>query len=382
MTNTYQSNNGTLQKSTYGNGDYREYSYDSVGRTTLIKRNGSNSYYWRYNANGNVGLNTDYVNDRVYYYTYDSLGRVVEELEKTYGESEYRFESDYVYDVSNNLKKVVNRADGIVVSTAYTYDSINRPTKTTINSSVNYTYAYDTLGRFSQFYLNGTNKNVLVDYDYYNAKSRTSTDTVTYKTSQIAREKIEDRGYYYTYDRLGNIIQIDEKTADSSTYKVKATYTYDQWGQLKTEINVDLGQKIVYTYDTGGNITSKKIYAYTNGTVGSLIDTINYTYNTTWKDKLASYDGQTITYDSIGNPKTYRDGMSFTWNGRQMKTANLNGTSVTYKYNSDGQRTYKKVGSTIHEYEYSNGRLYYEKRGDIQFYYRYDAMGNLAALYN
>lgn len=303
-------------------------------------------------------------------------------MKKTYGESEYRFESDYVYDVSNNLKKVVNRADGIVVSTAYTYDSINRPTKTTINSSVNYTYAYDTLGRFSQFYLNGTNKNVLVDYDYYNAKSRTSTDTVTYKTSQIAREKIEDRGYYYTYDRLGNIIQIDEKTADSSTYNVKVTYTYDQWGQLTRENNLDLNKTIIYTYDTGGNITNRTEYPYTTGTVGTATKTVNYTYDSAWKDKLASYDGQTITYDSIGNPKTYRDGMSFTWNGRQMKTAKLNGTSVTYKYNADGQRTYKKVGSTVHEYEYSNGRLYYEKRGDIQFYYRYDAMGNLAAFYN
>ena len=149
-----------------------------------------------------------------------------------------------------------------------------------------------------------------------------------------------------------------------------------------------MGQKIVYTYDTGGNITSKKIYAYTNGTVGSLIDTINYTYNTTWKDKLASYDGQTITYDSIGNPKTYRDGMSFTWNGRQMKTANLNGTSVTYKYNADGQRTYKKVGSTVHEYEYSNGRLftvnryrYFDGRSDL-LYAVHNSRGDVVALYN
>jgi len=92
-----------------------------------------------------------------------------------------------------------------------------------------------------------------------------------------------------------------------------------------------------------------------------------------------SYDGLSITYDAIGNPLTYRDGMSFTWNGRQMKTANLNGTSVSYKYNADGLRTYKKVGSTVHEYEYSGGKLFYEKRGDIKFYYRYDAKGNLAA---
>ena len=93
-----------------------------------------------------------------------------------------------------------------------------------------------------------------------------------------------------------------------------------------------------------------------------------------------SYGSQSISYDAIGNPLTYRDGMSFTWNGRQMKTANLNGTSVSYKYNADGLRTYKKVGSTVHEYEYSGGKLFYEKRGDLKFYYRYDAFGNLATI--
>ncbi len=36
------------------------------------------------------------------------------------------------------------------------------------------------------------------------------------------------------------------------------------------------------------------------------------------KDLLTSFDGQTITYDEIGNPLTYRDGMSFAWEkGRQ-----------------------------------------------------------------
>ena len=63
-----------------------------------------------------------------------------------------------------------------------------------------------------------------------------------------------------------------------------------------------------------------------------------------------------------------------------MKTANLNGTSVSYKYNSDGLRSYKKVGSTVHEYEYLGDKLMYEKRGSYQFHYRYDAFGNLAGI--
>ncbi len=34
----------------------------------------------------------------------------------------------------------------------------------------------------------------------------------------------------------------------------------------------------------------------------------------------------------------------------------------------------------MHEYEYSGGRLYYEKRGNLKFYYRYNALGNLASI--
>ncbi len=91
-------------------------------------------------------------------------------------------------------------------------------------------------------------------------------------------------------------------------------------------------------------------------------------------------NGTAISYDEIGNPLTYRDNMSFTWNGRQMATANLNGTAVTYKYDADGLRNYKKVGNTVHEYEYVGGQLVYEKRGDLKFYYRYNAMGELASI--
>ncbi len=47
---------------------------------------------------------------------------------------------------------------------------------------------------------------------------------------------------------------------------------------------------------------------------------------------------------------------------------------------ADGLRTYKKVGSTVHEYEYSGDKLIYEKRGDTRFYYRYDSYGNIASI--
>ena len=252
-----------------------------------------------------------------------------------------------------------------------------------INSYVDHQYTYDTLGKlnYTTYNFKG-DKTVKHDYTYANAANRTDSEgKITYITSQISKEEIGDRGYAYTYDKVGNITKITEKKTASGSYANKVSYTYDALGQLTSEINVDLGQKIVYTYDAGGNIKTKKIYAYSNGTVGALQKTISYTYDGTWKDKLVTYDGDSITYDAIGNPKTYRDGMSFTWQGRQMKTAKTtSGTSVSYKYNADGLRSYKKVGSTVHEYEYFGDKLFYEKRGDIKFYYRYDVNGNLMSI--
>ena len=43
-----------------------------------------------------------------------------------------------------------------------------------------------------------------------------------------------------------------------------------------------------------------------------MLQTISYGHDTTWKDKLISYNRATITYDDIGNPIS--DGYwSYTW---------------------------------------------------------------------
>ena len=68
--------------------------------------------------------------------------------------------------------------------------------------------------------------------------------------------------------------------------------------------------------------------------------TNTYGYDTTWKDKLTSYNGETITYDAIGNPLKYRNGMTMLWkNGRQLSQVKTSKDTITYKYNIKGFRT-------------------------------------------
>ena len=154
----------------------------------------------------------------------------------------------------------------------------------------------------------------------------------------------------YTYDNVGNITQ---ETRDN----VQTTYVYDSLGQL-TRVNDPndktsgtTGTTWVYVYDCGGNILQKKRYAYTTGALGTLKQTIPYTYGASaWKDKLTSYNGKAITYDAIGNPLTY-DGWSYTWQaGRQLEGMENEDDhkSVSFTYNHDGLRTRKivSVGST------------------------------------
>ena len=100
-----------------------------------------------------------------------------------------------------------------------------------------------------------------------------------------------------------------------------------------------------------------------------------------WGDKLTRYNGETITYDEIGNPLSYRDGMEMTWlNGRKLTTLQSGNDSISYKYDSNGVRTSKTVNGVEYTYEYLGGQLMHETRGEKVFDYCYDANGQLYAV--
>ena len=122
----------------------------------------------------------------------------------------------------------------------------------------------------------------------------------------------------------------------------------------------------MYNYDNGGNITSIVTYPLTWGSLSGVTatKTVNYVYgDSNWKDKLTAYNGQSITYDAIGNPLSYR-GYTLDWqNGRQLASLSGNGKTVTYTYDVDGLRTSKTVNGVKHKYYYVGSRLQYEKFG-------------------
>ena len=180
-------------------------------------------------------------------------------------------------------------------------------------------------------------------------------------------ETINGEKYEYKYDAHSNITDV---TKDGV---LQYHYGYDMMNQLVSVDDKLNGKVYNYTYDAGGNLISETV-TDSNGTTSNA-----YEYNNSnWGDVLTSYNGQNITYDEIGNPLTYRDGMSMTWkNGRQLATFTNGDTSISYGYDSDSVRTTKTVNGVKYTYAYLNGQLLYETRGDAKFYYSYDSNGIL-----
>ena len=83
------------------------------------------------------------------------------------------------------------------------------------------------------------------------------------------------------------------------------------------------------------------ISTYTTGTLGSVEDTVTYSYgNSDWKDLLISYDGITISYDASGNPLNWTDERTITWVGCQLDSITCpDGARWAFKYDHNGLRT-------------------------------------------
>ena len=161
--------------------------------------------------------------------------------------------------------------------------------------------------------------------------------------------------------------EVLSESIDKSKPYMQTSSEYDSTGNYVTSETNEQGSTTKYSYDTN--------YGYPTGTQHG--NTYEYT-DTSWKDKLTKINGDNITYDEIGNPLTYRDGMSMTWkNGRQLATLTNGDTSISYGYDSDSVRTTKTVNGVKYTYAYLNGQLLYETRGDAKFYYSYDSNGIL-----
>ena len=377
-TNTYgANNNGRLNRMSYGNGDYTDYTYDEYGNTTSISQNGTKNFTWNYDSTGNMYSHEDLVNNQRFLYTYDSTGRLVRQNVLNNSKKSI-YESEYGYDLNNNISKLVLSTGGVSTTEKFDYGKDNLASKYTYPSGKTATYSYDSILRRNRTVINTTTP---IDHQYVYWMSDRGNNS---RTTKIGWEHISEYIYGYTYDANGNITEISRrhKTAETA-YTKQQQFAYDELNQLVRADGLVKNCTEVYTYDNGGNILSVTTYPLTWGSLDGVTatKTVNYGYDdTNWRDKLTSYDGQAITYDEIGNPLSYR-GYTLTWqNGRQLATLNGNGVTANYTYDVDGLRTSKTVNGVKHEYYYVGSRLQYEKFGTNELRFFYDSYGDPAGV--
>ena len=382
-TYTYGPKNGPLLQQTYGNGDVLTFTYDDLGRMETATYDDGTVLTYHYNGEGTLHSVTEGDSQgnisRTYLYQYDTLGRLLSCQRLDGNQSVIRTWQHF--NEHNQVDTVAWQTGSGSYSETYEYDEEDGSLTTVTGSDGNVqSLTYDILSRLSQHKL-------LKDEAEFLTESYTYLDIDTAKTTTQVQQKSIQGGsasftFAYTYDGSGNILT---ETATKGTVVAATTYAYDSQNQLIRENNQAAGKTWVWTYDTVGNILSRKEHAYTTGTLGAVLDTVNYGYaNTQWQDLLTNYDGSPITYDAIGNPLS--DGRrTYTWeNGRQLKSLNQNGTQVTYTYDGSGLRTGKTVGTgsatQSYSYIYNGDKLVEMTANGGTLRFTYDTNGNPATV--
>ena len=375
VSNTYSPYNGNLLKVSYANGSVISYTYDEYNNVTNIKCNDNIVAEYTYNKNGQISVCDDSESGETTYYYYDCNGNL---------------ESQFILGKDNTLaKSVTTDENGNTVEKTEIGNNTRTITSGTDSdgkSFVDYnglktTEEKDSFGRTTSVSTKGLkdSKDYKVEYTYADGKDTNSTSKTVSNLSSTFNDK-EVATYSYSYDENGNITQI--KLGKDIINK----YVYDDKNQLKEEYDYLHNYYINYSLDGNGNIHSVNTQALdTDGLpTGSPRGNVYYYEDKQWCDKLTRVNNTGyITYDEIGNPLNYRDGMSFTWkNGRWLSTTTLSdGTKITYRYNANGMRTQKKVGSKVTDYYYDrNNNLIAEKTDNATLFFYYDTENSPVAL--
>jgi RHS repeat-associated protein len=374
----YGTNNNILQKVTYGNGQTVNYNYDKYGNVKELFYNGKLAFSFLSDKTGSVMRHKDFVNNRQYDYDYDTTGRLVRQVKtdisKSDAENKFVSAYEYDYDLNNNVTKLASKNGDSSIVHSFTYGKDNLLTEYSSDVSSKVTYTYDGLNRQTKSSV-ALKTPLDMSYTYYDSNRGEN-----FTTTKIKEETIGKDTYKYEYDTNGNITDIYKKV--NNDWQRLYLYEYDEFNQLITSCDYINQKQYRYDYDEAGNILTETVSRI--GAHGQLYDSRVNTYgydDSNWGDKLTSYNGETITYDEIGNPLSYRDGMEMTWlNGRKLTTLQSGNDSISYKYDSNGVRTSKTVNGVEYTYEYLNGQLMHETRGEKVFDYCYDANGQLYAV--
>ncbi|WP_138503218.1 RHS repeat-associated core domain-containing protein [Nostoc sp. PA-18-2419] len=261
--------------------------------------------------------------------------------------------------------QINNIKDPLNRVTSFTYDTNDNLAQITAPGNTIYKYSYDTQGRL----LSQTDPlNQTVSFTY-----GANSDSLTSVTDQQG-QKLQYS--YNTYGELSSITYADGKS-ETFSYDLSGNlaqakersgdifkYTYDAQGRV-TRKTFDDNTYEQYTYDTKGNLTSVRDV---QGGISTLVYDVN---NRLTKITYPNSRFLELTYDAEGRRTQMKDQSGFTTN---------------YSYDSDGRlaKLTNAAGATIISYTYDAvGRLSRETNGNGTYTtYSYDDAGQVTNITN
>ena len=340
--------------------------YDPLGRKTKLCDNAKGTWYYQYNAFGDMAeqykvmqdpngitklgdlaaaLNNGSVQMQRTHMNYDLAGRLIARTD--YRENNVaEGTSTWVYDTAAHGLGQLTQESGGGLTRTYAYDALGRPASTMHNdgdSSYLLTVSYDNIGRaYQQTDALGTDSGTLTTYNNYG-----------YPMSVIDLASNHEISRVQAMDARGNVTQVVIGNGATSIW------TYDQGSGLLLNQKAVIGtltlQNLSYNWDVLGNQTSR----WDRG----LISAANNTYKNLQ---------QSFCYDSLNRlAKTY-DG---TLNGACL---NIAPAQQDQEYDGFGNIVRKK-GIGVYTYGYNAQRAYLLQSTGDGVSYTYDGVGNLVS---
>ncbi|NLK12396.1 MAG: DNRLRE domain-containing protein [Candidatus Phytoplasma sp.] len=379
---TYQTNKVSYQK--YGNNDTYYFTYDNLDNVTKIRLNNKDLYEFSYDKSNRLTIYKDLVVNDIYFYSYDLANR----LEQIIDQSGNKI--NYTYDTLGNINGKNYEFEGINRKVYYVYNQYTGEYEYTYykvgNNTIKNEYLIDTndsLRRVNQINLIiSTTLNLSTHISYLNPN--TSYGNTSMMIDQISYKKNNQTEHIheFKYDKLGNITEIKITGLQNELYN----YTYDGFGRLiKEDIWIPTSSKTIeYTYDTKGNITNTKTYAYKN--TSYLLEEKQFIYDDVWKDQLKEVshyinhqllEKTTYSYDQIGNPiqilkQNSLQQETLIYEGRRLVSHTIGDITYNYTYNDSGIRTSISYQNKKVEFFLEGNKVLVEKHDQYVIYYTYD----------
>jgi RHS repeat-associated protein len=249
------------------------FAYDAFGRKSSQKNPDATTETWSYS--GNSETYTDQSSNQ-WIRTSDSLGRLVKVLEPNGSSSNPTMETDYSYDVLNDLKSVTQWGgpsgssgprtrsftyDGLSHlltsanpesgTTTYTYDGDGNVLTKKDARGVTISYTYEPLNRVNwKHYSDGTTIAAGFGYDGNDATGNPISPAVTNAIGRLSQlsEVTASAITNISYDPMGRITQKKMCIPGDCNYDVKVNATWDYAGNVLSLSNGSSAHPITWTY--------------------------------------------------------------------------------------------------------------------------------------